>query len=173
MMLAKLTQSAGARVLASDMFPQRLAVARSFGITQTIDASKEDANQHIREATDGRGADGVIVAVAGNALVQAALDATRPGGRVLLFAQTTRSQATIDPSNVCMDEKFLLGSYSASVDLQPESERFVFSGEMDMSRLITHRFPLEQAVEGINMAMHPQPDSLKIVITPGLAWEGK
>jgi len=155
------------------MYAQRLAAARSFGITDTIDASKEDATQRIRQITDGRGADAVIVAVAGNALVQIALDATRPGGRVLLFAQTTRSQATVDPSAVCMDEKLLLGSYSASVDLQKESERFVFSGDMDMSRLVTHRFPLEQAVEGIKLAMHPQPDSLKIVITPGLNWEGK
>ncbi|HLY91883.1 MAG TPA: zinc-dependent dehydrogenase [Candidatus Angelobacter sp.] len=173
MILAKLALSAGTRVFASDMYAQRLEVARNFGITETIDASKEDATKRIREVTDGRGADAVIVAVAGNALVQVALDATRPGGRVLLFAQTTRSQATIDPSAVCMDEKFLLGSYSASVDLQKESERFVFSGDMDMSRLVTHRFPLEQAVEGIKMAMHPQPDSLKIVITPGMNWEGK
>src|SRR5712692_5944762 len=173
MMLAKLAQAAGARIFASDMYAQRLAVSRSLGITDVIDASKEDATQRIREATDGRGADAVIVAVAGNALVQVALDATRPGGRVLLFAQTTRSQATIDPSAVCMDEKFLLGSYSASVDLQKESERFVFSGDMDMTRLVTHRFPLEQAVEAIKMAMHPQPDSLKIVITPGMSWEGK
>jgi len=173
MMLAKLSQATGARVFASDMYAQRLAAARSFGVTDTIDASKEDATQRIRQITDGRGADAVIVAVAGNALVQIALDATRPGGRVLLFAQTTRSQATMDPSAVCMDEKFLLGSYSASVDLQKESERFVFSGDMDMGRLVTHRFPLEQAVEGIKLAMHPQPDSLKIVITPGLNWEGK
>jgi len=172
MMLAKLAQAAGARIF-SDMYAQRLAVSRSLGITDVIDASKEDATQRIREATDGRGADGVIVAVAGNPLVKVALDATRPGGRVLLFAQTTRNQATIDPSAVCMDEKFLLGSYSASVDLQKESERFVFSGDMDMTCLVTHRFPLEQAVEAIKLAMHPQPDSLKVVITPGMSWEGK
>jgi len=171
--LAKLSQAAGARVFASDMFSQRLAVARGFGIGDTIDASKEEATQYIRRITDGRGADAVIVAVGGNALVQVALDATRPGGRVLLFAQTTRSQATIDPSAVCMDEKFLLGSYSASIDLQQESERFVFNSDVDVSQLITHRFPLEQAVEAISMAMHPQPESLKVVITPGMNWEGK
>ena len=171
--LAKLSQAAGVRVLASDMFSQRLTAAHGVGITETIDASKEDATQRIREISGGRGADAVIVAVAGNALVQVALDATRPGGRVLLFAQTTRSQATIDPSAVCMDEKFLLGSYSASVDLQKESENFVFHSDVDLSRLITHRFPLERAVEAINMAMHPQPDSLKLVISPGMNWEGK
>jgi threonine dehydrogenase-like Zn-dependent dehydrogenase len=60
----------------------------------------------------------------------------------LLFAQTVRGEVTIDPAAVCVDEKALLGSYSASVDLQEESVRFVMNREMDLERLISHRFPL-------------------------------
>jgi len=85
---------------------------------------------------------------------------------VLLFAQTVRSQAAFDPASVCVDEKTLLGSYSASVDLQAESARFVFSGEMDLTRLISHRFALADAVEAFRLAAHAQPDSMKIVIQP-------
>jgi L-iditol 2-dehydrogenase len=70
-----------------------------------------------------------------------------------------------------MDEKTLMGSYSASVDLQEENVRLVFSGEIDFSRLISHRFPLEQAVEALHLAAHPGPDSMKIVIQPGTDWE--
>ena len=99
--------------------------------------------------TEGRGADAVILAVGGSGLIQPAMDATRPGGRVLLFAQTTRGEATIDPAAVCVDEKALLGSYSASVDLQEESVRFVMNHEMDLERLISHRFPLERSVEAL------------------------
>ena len=72
---------------------------------------------------------------------------------------------------VCVDEKTLLGSYSASIDIQDESARFVFSGDMDFSRLISHRFPLAQALEGLHLAAHPHPDSLKIVLQPGSSWE--
>src|SRR5260370_2056070 len=104
-MLAKLSQATGARVFASDMYAQRLAAAHSIGVTDTIDASKEDATQRIRQITDGRGADAVIVAVAGNALVQIALDATRPAGPVLLFAQTTPTPPPLDPSASCIYEK--------------------------------------------------------------------
>jgi L-iditol 2-dehydrogenase len=125
----------------------------------------------VRGLTEGRGADAVIVAVASNALIQPALDATRPGGRVLLFAQTVRSQAQFDPSSVCMDEKTLLGSYSASVDLQNLSADFVFNSGIDLTRLISHRFPLQQAVQGLELAANPQPDSMKIVVSPGLAWD--
>ena len=63
----------------------------------------------------------------------------------MLFAQTQHGEATIDPAAVCVDEKTLLGSYSASVDLQEESVRFVMGREMDLERLISHRFPLEQS----------------------------
>ena len=69
----------------------------------------------------------MIVATAGNSLIKPAMDATRPGGRIMLFAQTQRSEVAIDPAAVCVDEKTLMGSYSASVDLQDENVRLVFS----------------------------------------------
>ena len=89
----------------------------------------------------------------------------------MLFAQTQRSEVAIDPAAVCMDEKMLMGSYSASVDLQEENVRLVFSGEIDFERLISHRFPLEQAVEALRVASNPGPGSMKIVIQPGMEWE--
>jgi L-iditol 2-dehydrogenase len=58
------------------------------------------------------------------------------------------------------------------VELQEESVRFVMSREMDLERLISHRFPLTQALEALELAAHPQPDSMKIAIQPGSAWEG-
>src|SRR6476646_6392602 len=126
----------------------------------------------MREMTEGRGADAAIVAIGGNKLIRTVMDAVRPGGRVLLFAQTARGEATIDPAAVCVDEKTLLGSYSASVELQEESVRIVMSREMDLERLISHRFPLTRSVEALDLAAHPQPDSMKVVIQPGSSWEG-
>jgi len=172
LMMGFLAKRAGARVIASDLFAQRLTISKSFGLTTTVDASAVSAVDRTRELTDGRGADAVILAVAGNALIRPAMDATRPGGRVLLFAQTQRSEAVIDSAAVCVDEKSLLGSYSASVDLQEESVRFVFSREMDLASLYSHHFPLSQAVEALNLAAHPKPDTMKIAIQPGSAREG-
>jgi L-iditol 2-dehydrogenase len=172
LILATLAKRAGARVITSDLHPARLTIANSFGLNLTIDASNADAGEAVRGMTEGRGADAVILAVGGNGMIRPAMDATRPGGRVLLFAQTVRGEATIDPASVCVDEKALLGSYSASVELQEESVRFVMNREMDLERLISHRFPLESGVEALNLAAHPQPDSMKIVIQPGSTWEG-
>ena len=165
--LAMLAKRTGARVITSDLYPARLTIAKSFGLNLTLDAAEADAVQAVRAMTEGRGADAVILAVGGSSLIRPAMEAARPGGRVLLFAQTTRGEATIDPAAVCVDEKTLLGSYSASVELQDESVRFVMSREMDMERLISHRFPLDRCVEALKLAAHPQPDSMKIVIQPG------
>jgi L-iditol 2-dehydrogenase len=172
LILATLAKRAGTRVITSDLHPARLTIANNFGLQNTIDASRANAVEAMRGMTDGRGADAVILAVGGNSLIRSAMDAARPGGRVLLFAQTVRGEAAIDPAAVCVDEKALLGSYSASVDLQDESVRFVMNREMNLERLISHRFPLESGVEALNLAAHPQPDSMKIVIQPGSAWEG-
>jgi len=138
----------------------------------TVDASRTDVIQKVRELTEGRGADAVILAVGGTGLIRPAMDATRPGGRVLLFAQTVRGEVVVDPAAICVDEKTLLGSYSASVDLQKDSVNFVMSREMDLERLISHRFPLSRALEALELAAHPRPDSMKIVIQPGSGWEG-
>jgi L-iditol 2-dehydrogenase len=171
--LAALAKREGARVIGSDLYPQRLKVAAEFGIKETIDAGKSDVVQQIKTLTEGRGADAVIVAVGGNALIKPAMDAVRPGGRVMLFAHTQHSEAAIDPAAVCMEEKTLLGSYSASVDIQDETVDFVFNGGVDLTRLISHRFPLTEAVDAIKLASSPQPDSMKIVVQPGLSAKGR
>ncbi|MDP9160967.1 MAG: zinc-dependent dehydrogenase [Acidobacteriota bacterium] len=170
-LLAGLAQRAGASVITSDLHEQRLTISRGFGLTNAINASRSDIVNEVRKQTDGRGADVAILAVGGDGLIRTAMDAIRPGGRALLFAQTVRGQASIDPAAICVDEKTLLGSYSASVDLQEASTRFVMGKGMDLEKLISHRFPLSSSLEALQLAAHPQADSMKIVIQPGQAWK--
>ena len=169
--LSVLAKRAGVTLITSDLYPERLRIGSSFGLDLTIDASRTNVVERVRELTHGRGADAVILAVGGNSLIRTAMDAARPGGRVLLFAQTQHGEAVIDPAAICVDEKSLLGSYSASVDLQEESVRFVMDREMDLERLISHRFPLTESVQALDLAAHPQPSSMKVVIQPGSTWK--
>ncbi len=170
--LSVLARQAGATLITSDLYPERLRIGSSFGLDLTIDASQQNVVDRVRELTEGRGADAVILAVGGNSLIRTAMDAARPGGRVLLFAQTQHGEALIDPAAVCVDEKTLVGSYSASVDLQEQSVAFVMNRVMDLERLVSHRFPLPQSPQALDLAAHPQPSSMKIMIQPGSFWEG-
>ena len=168
-LLAALARKAGATVLTSDLYPERHAIAAKFGLDHPLDA-RVDVAAAAKAATEGRGADVALLAVGGNTLIKTAMDAIRPGGRVVLFAQTQRGEAPFDPAAVCMDEKTLMGSYSSSVSFNEDVNRLVFSGYrngFDLTNLISHRFSLEDAVAAIDLASHPQADSMKIVIQPG------
>jgi L-iditol 2-dehydrogenase len=169
LMHAALAARTGAKVLTSDLFAERHAVAARFGLSNPIHADKEDVVKRVMAETEGRGADAVILAVGGNALIRTAMDAARPGGKVMLFAQTQHGEAIIDPAAVCMDEKALVGSYSASFTIAQEVAEIVFGGYrngFDLTQLISHRFPLEKAMQAIEIASHPQPDSMKIMMEP-------
>ncbi len=168
--LSVLARKAGATVITSDLYPERLRIGVRLGLELIVDASQTSVVDRVREWTEGRGADAVILAVGGNSLIRTAMDAARPGGRVLLFAQTQHGEAVVDPAAICVDEKALVGSYSASVALQEESVRFVMGREMDLEQLVSHRFPLTESAQALALAAHPQPSSLKIVIQPGCTW---
>jgi L-iditol 2-dehydrogenase len=168
-LLAALARKTGATVLTSDLYSERHAIAAKFGLDHPLDA-RGDVVASARAATDGRGADVALLAVGGNALIKVAMDAIRPGGRVVLFAQTQHGEAPFDPAAVCMDEKTLMGSYSSAVSYNEDVNRLVFDGYhsgFDLTNLISHRFSLEDAVAAIELASNPQPDSMKIVIQPG------
>jgi L-iditol 2-dehydrogenase len=168
-LLAALARRTGATVLTSDLYAERHAVAATYGLHHPIDA-RGDVVAAARAATEGRGADVALVAVGADALIATAMQAIRPGGRVMLFASTQHGTAPFDPAAVCMDEKTLMGSYSASVAIQQEAIDLVFDGyrdgTFDCTRLISHRFALQDAAEAIHLASNPQPDSLKIVLKP-------
>ena len=71
-----------------------------------------------------------------------------------------------------MDEKDLLGSYSSDITLQSTVARDVFEGSLDVTNLVTHRFPLQDAQEAISLALRPAENILKIVVdqTGGPSW---
>jgi len=168
-LLGSLARKTGATVLTSDLYPERHAIAAKFGLDHSLDAWG-DVVAASRAATEGRGADVALLAVGGNALIKVAMDAIRPGGRVVLFAQTQHGETPFDPATVCMDEKTLLGSYSSSLSFNEDVNQLVFDGYrhgFDLTKLISHRFSLEDAVAAIELASHPQADSMKIVIQPG------
>ncbi len=169
LMHAVLASRIGAKVLTSDLYPERHAIAAKFGLQHPIHAGTENVVERVLAETEGRGADAVVLAVGGTALVRTAMDAARPGGKVMLFAQTQRGEVTIDPAAVCVDEKTLLGSYSSSFPILDEVTDLVFDGYrngFDLTQLISHRFSIEDAVPAIEVASHPKADSMKIMIEP-------
>jgi L-iditol 2-dehydrogenase len=171
LMHAALASRIAGKVLTSDLYPERHAIAAKFGLKHPIHAGSENVVERVLAESEGRGADAVILAVGGNALIRTAMDAARPGGKVMLFAQTQHGEVTIDPAVVCVDEKTLIGSYSSSFGILNEVTDLIFNGYgegFDLTQLISHRYAMEDAVEAIDIASHPKADSMKIMIEPVL-----
>jgi L-iditol 2-dehydrogenase len=167
LMFTMLVKRTGARLAATDTIDLRLALASRCGADFAWDPRRVDVAAEVRRLTDGRGADLVIVAASVPGIVQQALACSRPGARILLFAQTSASERIeASGADICVGERKLFGCYSASIDLQSESARLVFSGEIPVEELISHRLPLVKICSGFDLALHPGPKSLKIIVQP-------
>lgn len=167
LLFTMLVERLGACVVTTDMMETRLALSRRFGAQLAIRANDPDFAARVKELSGGRGADIVIVAASATGIVDQAVACSRPGAKIALFAQTSnRETIAVTGADLVVAERTLVGYYSADVDLQAESARLVFSGELPLNELISHRFPLPDIHKGIHQALHPDDKSLKIIVQP-------
>lgn len=156
----------GARVYTSDPIPQRRAKSLALGASESFDPTNGKLVAGIKARTDGRGADAVLVAVANPSVVTDALHAARPGGRVLLFAANDPvTRIEFPAAAVGIDEKEILGSYSAALDIQESAAALVLRKKLPVMDIVTHRFPLDRIQEALDLAVRPTAESLKILVT--------
>ena len=163
LMVAKLQ---GARLYTSDPMAVRRAKSISLGAVESFDPTGGKLVEQIKARTEGRGADAVLVAVAHPAVVVEALNAARPGGRILLFAANDPvTKIEFPAAAVGIDEKEILGSYSAAVDIQEAAAALVLQKKLPVMDIVTHRFPLDRIQEALELAARPTEESLKVLIT--------
>jgi len=167
LLLTFLARDAGATVVATDPLPFRRQMSLRFGAMESLDPATKDPAVEIRRYRGSLGADAVLLAVPDPKLVPVALNIARPGGRVLLFAQNDPlMQIQFSAASVGIEEKEILGSYSASVDYQEPSAKLVFKHRALLRELISHRFSLAAIGEAFDVASHPAENSLKVVVLP-------
>src|SRR5690242_6639118 len=156
----------GARLYTSDPMAVRRAKSLTLGALESFNPTDGKLVEQIKARTEGRGADAVLVAVAHPAVVVEALAAARPGGRVLLFAANDPvTRIEFPAAAVGIDEKEILGSYSAAVDIQEAAAELVLHKKLPVMDIVTHRFPLDKIQEALDLAARPTEESLKVLIT--------
>jgi L-iditol 2-dehydrogenase len=166
LLLMMVSRLDGAAVYTSDPMKERREKSLQLGAREAFDPSSGKLVEEIRGRTEGRGADAVLVAVPHPAVVPEALAAARPGGRILLFAANDPvTKIEFPAAAVGIEEKEILGSYSAAADIQVSAAEVVLSGKLRVQELVTHRFPLERIQEALELAARPTAESLKILIT--------
>lgn len=157
--LAKL--SGAAQIIATDKLLHRLDAAKSFGAHQTILAQAGHEIDEIRAATNGRGVD-IAFEVAGEQdAVDVSVAATIPGGKVILTGIPADDRTTFLAS-AARRKGLTMKLVRRMKHTYPRAIELVSKGLVDVSSLVTHRFPLEKTGEAFAIA--GQRDGLKVMI---------
>jgi len=167
LMFTMLAALRGARVVTTDTIELRRGLSLQCGAEISLDPRTSDVTSVLKGMTDGRGADIVFVAVSAKGIVEEAVRYSRPGARIMLFAQTSdKERIELSGASICVGERSLLGSYSASVDIQREGADLIFERRIPVNLLISHRFPLDRIKDAFHLALHPTIESLKVIVQP-------
>ncbi len=164
-MMVMLARHLGAgTILGSDKVPYRLQKGLEFGLDRAVDISRESFPKAVRAATDGEGADLVLVCPTSPKAVLEGLECAGRGSRVLMFmGPEPGTPLTIDMNKVYFDEIDLISSYSCGPDDTREALDLIAAGVITSRHLVTHHFPLEQIQEACDLTARAQ-DSLKVVV---------
>jgi L-iditol 2-dehydrogenase len=152
-------------IIVTDINPHRLKLAQEFGAHKTIDA-KESVAEQLKASNNSRLADQVIVCTGATQAALTALDCVDRGGTILFFAVPDPSTKIPVPiTQFWRNEIALKTSYGASPRDLVESLRTLSNRTMDISKMITHTLPLQDAKEGFRLVAKAG-ESLKVILQP-------
>ena len=139
-------------IIAVDILDNKLELARQFGATHTVNASKEDAVERIQEISGGPGVHYAFEAIGltGDPFVQAML-CTRKRGVTVFVGHAPHNTPVAMDARMLMHEKLVIGSYYGTARPHVDFHRLIGlyrAGKLKLDELITRTYPLE----GINDA---------------------
>jgi len=161
-LLAQLLALDGVQVLASDLLEDRRALGRRMGaLVFDTDAALDAA---LREATDGRGADLVIVTAGGAAVLPAAAARVRDGGTLHYFAGGAGESLPLSLGALYHRELTLTATYSSSPAELEEAFALLAGDRIRVEGLISHRLPLGRLGEGVELIR--RHEAVKVYVIP-------
>jgi len=153
------------RIVAIDAIPERLRLAEKLG-AMTIDFGKQDPVETVKEASEGRGADGVMELVGSTAAGRAAYDLVRPGGVISVVGVHTDSGLPFSPAEAYdKNLTYRVGRCSAR-QIAPTLLPLVRSQRHDLTSVISHRLPLAAGIDGYKIFDEKRDGCTKVVLAP-------
>jgi S-(hydroxymethyl)glutathione dehydrogenase / alcohol dehydrogenase len=139
------------RIVAVDANPAKLELARTFGATDVVDASKADPVESIRALTGGRGVDYAFEAIGTKRTVEQAFEATRKAGTcVVIGLGSIKESVSLNLFFLPLLEKRLLGCWYGSADVHRDIPRLLSlyrAGKLKLDALVTRTYALEEINE--------------------------
>jgi L-iditol 2-dehydrogenase len=166
LMHLQLARLAGAAlVVVSEVNEFRAKKARELGADIVVNPVKEEVSKTIMQATDGKGADKIMIAAGVPKLIEESLKAARKGARIVIFAGSPEgSSITIDPNIIHYKEIELTGASAATPFLHRKAVELVNNRRIDLRSLITHKLTLDEIAKGLTMKQ--MGEGLKTLVIP-------
>ncbi len=154
--------SGASNIIATDKLPHRLEAAKALGANQVYFADNNSRLNQILAMTRGYGVDVALDAAGSPDAVNDAFAAVRPGGKVILVGIPSDDKTSFNAS-LARRKGLTIKLVRRMKHTYPRAIELVSKGLVDVSSIVTHRFPLEQAAEAFRTAQ--QREGLKIIIT--------
>lgn len=153
-------------IIQLEINPARLERAREFGADLLVNPDVDDVSTVVRDATEGRGADVVIVATPTPEAQALAVELAGVHGRISLFGGLPPDSptATINTNLVHYKEIMLLGSFTSTPLQNTKALGLIASGRIDIAKLLDTKLGLDDVVGGIEQLR--RGEALKVAITP-------
>ncbi|MFH1379369.1 MAG: zinc-dependent dehydrogenase [bacterium] len=153
-------------VIATDVIEYRLNAARRFGATEIVSAA-DDVPERIKKCNKGRLADIVIVCAAPLSVYEQALQSVDRGGTILVFSAAQEGSSLPVPINDVFwrNEITITSSYAGSPADCAEALKWIVNKKINVSQMITHRFPLDETNKGFELVSKGK-ESIKVIIKP-------
>ncbi len=155
-----------ARVVASDLIPERLALAAEFGADVTVQVGRDDPVAAILGATGGRGVEVAFEAAGPPEAVQQAVGVVRPGGEVVVIGIPSQDEYRLRASQLRRNEITLRFARRQNENY-PEAISLVRDGRIRLGPLLTHRFPVERAQEAFELAERKAEGAVRVAVVFG------
>ncbi|MFQ6097572.1 MAG: zinc-binding dehydrogenase, partial [Armatimonadota bacterium] len=139
-------------------------LATQMGADMTVDVCKDDYGTALLDWTDGRGPDVVIEAVGTAATVRHAFELAAHAGRVVVLGIVAEDIAV--PGQVLVRKELDVFGSRMNARLFPDVLRLLQAGSVDPRPFITHSFPLENAVEALQLARDNPEEAVKVLLLP-------
>jgi len=168
--IAQVAKNVGADyIVMTDVLDYRLDLAKKLAADLVVNSAKDDPSKYVGQVTGGEGADVVIEVVGASKTILQAMDLVRVGGRILIAGLSVEKFVTDPPTfwarqllkevTVETSRSYAAGDWIAAIKLASR-------GRVDCKSLVTHKFPLEDAVRAYEVADKKLENSIKVLFTP-------
>jgi L-iditol 2-dehydrogenase len=165
LMHIQLARSLGARVIGVDLISKRMEIAERLGASDVISAHNDDVLSRVKQLTNGRGANAVIVAVGTPAIVDQAAKMAAPLGRINTFAGFYPDGKTdFDFNLIHYKQITITGSHNYLPRHFDEALNAIRSGMVIFDDIVSHILPLDDSEAGMNFVANQE--GLKVLIAP-------